>query len=76
VRFRPCIGAIALALAFAFAVQAVPAVAQEAMPRDEFFWLGEMNKATAVINTDQGPLPASLQSSAPATSPARSGLPP
>ena len=22
--------------------------------RDEFFWLGEMNKATAVINTDEG----------------------
>jgi argininosuccinate lyase len=60
VRFRPCIGAIALALAFAFAVQAVPAVAQEAMPRDEFFWLGEMNKATAVINTDQGLLDKSI----------------
>jgi argininosuccinate lyase len=25
-----------------------------APPRDEFFWLGEINKATAVINTDQG----------------------
>lgn len=59
-RFRPCIGAIAFAFAFAVAVQAVPAVAQEAMPRDEFFWLGEMNKATAVINTDQGLLDKSI----------------
>ena len=24
------------------------------LPRDEFFWLGQMNKATAVINTDEG----------------------
>lgn len=30
------------------------AAAQQAPPRDEFFWLGEMNKATAVINTDEG----------------------
>jgi argininosuccinate lyase len=28
--------------------------------RDEFFWLGEINKATAVINTDQGLLDRSL----------------
>lgn len=33
---------------------AVPAVAQQQPPRDEFFWLGEINKATAVINTDEG----------------------
>ncbi|RIY02644.1 argininosuccinate lyase [Aureimonas flava] len=26
--------------------------------RDEFFWLGEINKATAVINADEGLLPA------------------
>lgn len=30
------------------------AFAQKAPPRDQFFWLGEMNKATAVINTDEG----------------------
>ncbi len=28
--------------------------AQKANPRDQFFWLGEINKATAVINTDEG----------------------
>jgi argininosuccinate lyase len=28
--------------------------AQQAGVRDEFFWLGEINKATAVINTDEG----------------------
>ncbi|VFR27833.1 Argininosuccinate lyase [plant metagenome] len=33
---------------------AVAAQAADAPPRDEFFWLGEINKATAVINTDQG----------------------
>ncbi|ANN79511.1 argininosuccinate lyase [Bordetella flabilis] len=36
---------------------APPAAARpeaSAPPRDEFFWLGEINKATAVINTDQG----------------------
>lgn len=30
------------------------ASAQPAQKRDEFFWLGEINKATAVINTEQG----------------------
>ena len=29
-------------------------------PRDEFFWLGQINKATAVINTDEGLLDKSL----------------
>lgn len=29
-------------------------------PRDEFFWLGEINKATAVINTDEGLLDKSM----------------
>lgn len=27
-------------------------LAANAAERDEFFWLGEMNKATAVINSD------------------------
>ena len=30
------------------------AFAQKGTPRDQFFWLGEINKATAVINTDEG----------------------
>ncbi|WP_205749094.1 argininosuccinate lyase [Frigidibacter oleivorans] len=37
-----------------------PALAQEAPPRDEFFWLGQMNKATAVINTEEGLLDPAL----------------
>jgi argininosuccinate lyase len=33
----------------------LPVMAQEkADTRDEFFWLGQINKATAVINTDEG----------------------
>lgn len=32
----------------------LPASEQKTFPRDEFFWLGQMNKATAVINTDEG----------------------
>ena len=28
--------------------------AQSIAPRDQFFWLGEINKASAVINTDEG----------------------
>ena len=42
------------AIALAIAVQLSPAAAQQTPVRDEFFWLGEMNKATAVINTDEG----------------------
>ena len=42
------------AIALAIAVQLSPAAAQQAPVRDEFFWLGEMNKATAVINTEEG----------------------
>lgn len=34
--------------------------AQQAGARDEFFWLGEINKATAVINTDEGLLDKAL----------------
>ncbi|ARP95081.1 argininosuccinate lyase [Bordetella genomosp. 13] len=69
----PALG-IALALAFpAFAcAQAAPAPAASSTtspakpspaqtpPRDPFFWLGEINKATAVINTDQGLLDKSM----------------
>jgi argininosuccinate lyase len=46
--FRLC--AIVLAIAF----HGSPASAQQSPVRDEFFWLGEINKATAVINTDEG----------------------
>ena len=28
--------------------------------RDEFFWLGEMNKATIVVNSKQGLLPEEI----------------
>ena len=37
-----------------------PAIAQQAANRDEFFWLGEINKATAVINTEEGLLEKAL----------------
>ena len=38
-----------------FAVLALSAFSQQkAHARDEFFWLGQMNKASAVINTDEG----------------------
>ena len=52
--FRLC--AIALTIVFQFP----PASAQQAPNRDEFFWLGEINKATAVINTDEGLLDRAL----------------
>ncbi|OZI20448.1 argininosuccinate lyase [Bordetella genomosp. 9] len=44
------------------APQASPAAKPAAKPhgRDEFFWLGEINKATAVINTDEGLLDKSM----------------
>ena len=44
------LGAIALAIAVHFS----PAAAQQPPGRDEFFWLGEINKAAAVINTEEG----------------------
>lgn len=34
--------------------------AQPTPARDEFFWLGEINKAMAVINTDEGLLDKAL----------------
>lgn len=45
----------ALALSSAFLCSATFAYAQdEDAKRDEFFWLGQMNKATAVINSEEG----------------------
>jgi argininosuccinate lyase len=41
-------------LALSFAAGVAPSAAQQTPLRDEFFWLGQMNKATAVINTDEG----------------------
>ena len=38
----------------------IPSAAQQAPARDEFFWLGEINKATAVINSEEGLLDKSL----------------
>jgi len=35
-------------------IAALPAEAQPPPRRDPFFWLGEINKASAVINTDEG----------------------
>lgn len=49
-----CAAAWAAAQAGCAFAQAAPAV------HDEFFWLGEINKATAVINTDEGLLDKAL----------------
>ena len=46
--------------ALALCLYASYAAAQQAPVRDEFFWLGEINKATTVINTDEGLLEKSM----------------
>jgi argininosuccinate lyase len=55
---KHCIRSFALVFAAAWAIAGaleLPAIAQQkADARDEFFWLGQINKATAVINTDEG----------------------
>ena len=57
--FRVCIGAAIIVVA-----GAVPALAQSSPApsprRDEFYWLGEINKASIVINSDEGLLDRSL----------------
>jgi argininosuccinate lyase len=50
----------ALAIAALACAIAGTSAAQTAPPRDEFFWLGEINKASAVINTDEGLLDRSM----------------
>jgi argininosuccinate lyase len=50
----------ALSFVLAALLCSSPGSAQQAGPRDEFFWLGEINKATAVINTDEGLLDRAL----------------
>ncbi|MCO5121680.1 MAG: lyase family protein [Burkholderiaceae bacterium] len=47
------------ALCLTLAAHASPGAAQETK-RDEFYWLGEINKATLVINTAQGLIDGSL----------------
>ena len=54
----PFVLAIAAAVALPFV--AFQAAAQTARKQDDFFWLGEINKASAVINTDEGLLDKSL----------------
>ncbi|RYE35180.1 MAG: argininosuccinate lyase [Hyphomicrobiales bacterium] len=54
-----------LATALLLVAIALPAHAQQPAPpkepiRDEFFWLGEMNKASTVINAEQGLLDRAL----------------
>jgi argininosuccinate lyase len=54
-----------LAAALLLAAIALPVHAQQPTPpkepvRDEFFWLGEMNKASTVINAEQGLLDRAL----------------
>ena len=54
------LSALALAAVLSFS-SAVPQAWAQAKPRhDEFFWLGQINKATAVINTDEGLLDKSM----------------
>lgn len=43
-----------LTLAFLISLIGSSAIAQKAPVRDEFYWLGQMNKATAVINSEEG----------------------
>lgn len=50
----------ALATALALAIVAPAAWAQGKPKQDEFFWLGEINKASAVINIDEGLLDKSV----------------
>jgi argininosuccinate lyase len=45
---------IAAAIMIVTALELSAVAQQKADTRDEFFWLGQINKATAVINTDEG----------------------
>ena len=45
---------IVSSLCIALFLHGSPAAAQQPAGRDEFFWLGEINKASAVINTEEG----------------------
>ncbi len=49
-----------ITLAIAATMTSAASAESKPLPRDEFFWLGEINKATAVINADQGLLDAAV----------------
>jgi len=51
---KQTLSALGAALALALPALNAGAQAAPAAPHDPFFWLGEINKATAVINTDEG----------------------
>ncbi|MBT9597897.1 MAG: argininosuccinate lyase [Vitreoscilla sp.] len=59
---RPRIAAnrLVLSLALVAGAWAQPALSQTAAPRDEFYWLGQINKASAVINSEEGLLDKAL----------------
>ena len=48
------------ALTLVASVHSGVAIAAEQPPRDEFFWLGMINKATIIINSDEGLLDKDL----------------
>ncbi|VWX61368.1 Argininosuccinate lyase [Burkholderiales bacterium 8X] len=52
--------ALALSISLSALLVSAPATAQPKPKQDEFFWLGEINKASAVINIDEGLLDRSL----------------
>ncbi|MCP1576622.1 hypothetical protein J2S30_005001 [Herbaspirillum rubrisubalbicans] len=56
----PKLSTLAFALSAALLGSAAPLHAQQTTRHDEFFWLGEINKASAVINTDEGLLDKSM----------------
>ena len=54
------LSSVALTALLSFPLVATQVMAQTQAVRDDFFWLGQINKATAVINTDEGLLDKSL----------------
>ena len=54
------LSSLALTALLSFPLAAPQVMAQAQMGRDDFFWLGEINKATAVINTEEGLLDKSM----------------
>ena len=54
------LSSLALTALLSIPLAAPQVMAQAQTGRDDFFWLGEINKATAVINTDEGLLDKSL----------------
>jgi argininosuccinate lyase len=54
------LSSVALTALLSCSLVAPRVMAQAHVERDDFFWLGQINKATAVINTDEGLLDKSL----------------